>query len=123
MTSVKTRVFTNPRLLTGILAISLVIIMLLINLPVQVHASNGDEPLRINAGGEAYTDNQGNVWNADQAYEEGVTSWGFYGDDRTVDRGTDIEIRDTLDDRIYQTERYRLSGYKFDLENGSYTSA
>jgi len=76
-------------------------------------------PMRVNTGGNAYTDNLGNAWNADQAYTPG--SWGFYGQDRTSDRGTAYPIGQTVNDRIYQTQRYDLSGYRFDLGNGTYT--
>jgi hypothetical protein len=71
----------------------------------------------VNAAGNTYTDRSGNVWLADQAYTPG--SWGFYGDDGTVDRGY-IPIHNTKDDRIYQTERYGLSGYRFDIDDGIY---
>jgi hypothetical protein len=76
-------------------------------------------PLRVNAGGGVYTDGPGNTWQADQAYVSGL--WGFHGQDLTVDRGTGHAIGGTSDDRIYQTERYGLSGYNFDLGNGTYT--
>jgi hypothetical protein len=75
-------------------------------------------PLRVNAAGNEYVDSQSNIWVADQAYTSG--SWGFYGADNTVDRGTGHSISGTVDDRIYQTERYGLSGYRFDLGNGTY---
>jgi hypothetical protein len=78
-------------------------------------------PLRVNAGGSEYIDSQSNTWLADQAYVSG--SWGFYGTDNTADRGTAHSISGTIDDRIYQTERYSLSGYEFDLENGTYDVA
>ncbi|HEY40913.1 MAG TPA: hypothetical protein G4O18_03535 [Dehalococcoidia bacterium] len=75
-------------------------------------------PLRVNAGGELYTDSEWNTWQADQAYTSG--SWGFYGTDHDTDRGTSHSISGTVDDRIYQTERWGLSGYRFDLGNGTY---
>jgi hypothetical protein len=75
-------------------------------------------PLRVNTGGDVYIDNSNNTWQADQAYTSGI--WGFYGDDNTVDRGTGHAISGTDDDRIYQTERYGLSGYRFDLDDGTY---
>ncbi len=79
----------------------------------------GSFALRVNAGGTVYTDGQGNSWQADRAYTSG--SWGFYGPDNTVDRGTGYAISATPNDRIYQTERYGLGGYRFDLPNGTYT--
>jgi hypothetical protein len=85
-------------------------------------ASSGSQPslpLGVNAGGDVYTDSSGNSWQADQAYSTG--SWGFYGPDNSFDRGADYAIGGTVDDRIYQTIRYGLSGYRFDLANGIYT--
>jgi hypothetical protein len=73
-------------------------------------------PFRINAGGAAYTDIYGNYWLADQAWNG---SWGFYGGDYTVDRGS-IEIGGTGDDYIYQTERWNFQGYCFALPDGTY---
>jgi phage-related protein len=75
-------------------------------------------PLRVEAGGKAYADRLGNSWQEDQAYATG--SWGFYGENNTADRGIGRTINGTKDARIYQTERYGLSGYRFDLGNGTY---
>jgi hypothetical protein len=75
-------------------------------------------PFRVNCAGANYTDSGGNLWNADQAYTTG--EWGFYGPDNTIDRGTSTPISNTQDDRLFQTERYGLSGYRFDLGNGTY---
>ncbi len=75
-------------------------------------------PVRVNSAGADYTDGSANTWTADQSYVSGL--WGFYGDDNTVDRGAGHAISGTGDDRIYQTERYGLSGYRFDLGNGTY---
>ena len=76
--------------------------------------------LRINCGAfEPYTDREGNVWLADQEMEPGK-EWGAVGG-VTVDWG-DLEIADTNSPRVYQTERYNMDGYKFDLTtNGIYT--
>ncbi len=76
-------------------------------------------PLRVEAGGGVYTDSSSNIWQADRAYTSG--SWGFYGPNYTDDRGTGYAINGTEDDRIYQTQRYSLSGYRVDLGNGTYT--
>ncbi len=61
-------------------------------------------------GTEPYVDGQGNTWVADEGYIGG----------ETVDRGS-IEITGTTDDRIYQTERYGMSGYQFNVANDDYT--
>jgi hypothetical protein len=69
------------------------------------------EALRIEAGSSSqYADTAGNVWRADRGFLDG----------NTVDRGA-IEIANTQDDRVYQTERYGMSGYAVNLANGSYT--
>jgi hypothetical protein len=75
-------------------------------------------PFRVNCAGSDFTDVSGNPWNADQAYVSGY--WGFYGSNYTDDHGTGVAIRNTQNDRIYQTERFGLSGYRFDLGNGTY---
>jgi hypothetical protein len=86
---------------------------------ITITVTAGSSPgLRVNAGGSVYTDSHGNSWQADQAYSSG--NWGFYGADNTVDHGTSYAISGTTDDRIYQTERWGLSGYRFDLGNGTY---
>lgn len=75
--------------------------------------------LRVNcAATEAYTDKAGNVWLADQVMEEGKT-WG-YVDGETIDRG-DLGITGTDAPKIYETERYSMSAYKFKVPNGKYT--
>jgi hypothetical protein len=75
-------------------------------------------PLHVEAGGDVYTDSSGKSWKRDQAYVAG--SWGFYGEDHIIDRSAGKVINGTSDPRIYQTERYGLSGYRFDLPNGIY---
>lgn len=67
--------------------------------------------VRIEAGnGSTYTDTYGNVWSADQYYTGGTT----------VDRGS-ISISNTVDDKIYQTERYGMTAYAIPVANGTYT--
>jgi len=75
--------------------------------------------LRVDCGAfEPYKDKLGNVWAADQELATGKT-WGA-DDGMTIDRegvgitGTDIP-------RIYETERYSMSSYKFTVPNGKYT--
>ena len=75
-------------------------------------------PLRVNTGGGVFVDSLGNTWEADRPYANGP--WGFYGSDRTADRGNQ-PISGTQDDGIYQKERWGLSGYIFNLPNGTYT--
>lgn len=66
---------------------------------------------RIEAGATAnYTDSTGNVWVADTGFVGGSTA----------DRGN-IAIANTNNPRIYQTERYGMSGYQLGVANGTYT--
>jgi hypothetical protein len=77
----------------------------------QVAPLNATFPLLIEAGGaQIFTDSQGRAWRADD---------GFIGGN-VADRGA-IQIDGTSDDRIYQTERWGLSGYTVKVPNGKYT--
>jgi hypothetical protein len=70
--------------------------------------------LRVNTGGPNYTDTQGKLWLADQAYIAG--SWGYTSTGGTYTTGT--AIANTEDDPLYQTERYwggTGGGYRFDV--------
>jgi hypothetical protein len=68
-------------------------------------------PRRIDTGASAsYTDTSGNVWEADTGFIGGQA--GNHGN---------INISNTTDPRIYQTERFKLTGYAFAVENGPYT--
>jgi len=74
--------------------------------------------LRVNcAATEAYTDAAGSMWLADQSMT-GDNTWGAT-DGEIVDRG---ELgMETTAPRVYETERYSMSGYTFTLAPGSYT--
>lgn len=72
-------------------------------------------PFRLNAGGPAYVDIYSRPWEADRAYTPG--GYG-YVDGKTYSTASSIEA--TLDDALYQTERWGLTGYRFDLANGAY---
>jgi hypothetical protein len=75
-----------------------------------------DFAIRVNCGcPENYTDSEGNIWEADRAYSAG--DWGYIGG-RTY--STSHPIYNTKDDLLYQTERWGLEAYKFDVENGDY---
>jgi hypothetical protein len=83
----------------------------------QPQASGSETPqpsspgtLRIEAGGSAsFTGTDAKVWSQDQGFSGGST----------VDRGN-IAIANTDDDKLYQTERYGMSGYALNLPNGTY---
>lgn len=55
---------------------------------------------RINAGGPAFTDSQGNMWKADNGYVGGQVY------------ATTAAIARTINDALYQSERWGMSGYK-----------
>lgn len=72
-------------------------------------------PIRVNAGGSAYTDDAGNVWSADTGFSSGSSPW------------TDsVAIAGTTNDALYQTYRYDQSPsapdleYEFTVPNGVY---
>ena len=68
-------------------------------------------PLRIDsAASTGHTDAAGNTWVADTGFIDGQTS----------DLGN-ISTANTNDPRIYQTERYKLTGYALPTVNGNYT--
>ncbi len=66
-------------------------------------------PIRVNAGGDAYTDPSGNVWSADYDYSGGATSL----TSRTV-TGTTTPV-------LYQTDRWGTFYYTVNAPNGNYT--
>lgn len=65
-------------------------------------ASAATEPwsLRINAGGPAYTDAQGNAWTADQHYVGGTAA------------SSSSTVSNTPDPTLYRSERYGMSAYR-----------
>ncbi len=64
--------------------------------------------IRVNAGGPAYTDALGQVWDADTGYSGGQTA------------DTQSAIDGTADAAIYQSVRYGNFGYNFHVPNGAY---
>jgi hypothetical protein len=78
-----------------------------------VNAAASFAAIRVNAGGGAFTDSAGNIWSADSGFNTGTAN--------TVA----IPINNTVDDALYQTERWdsptspELS-YSFTLPNGAY---
>ncbi|MBN1154183.1 T9SS type A sorting domain-containing protein [candidate division KSB1 bacterium] len=71
---------------------------------------------RVNCGSNhSYIDRRGDEWSADRSYTYG--EWGYDGGFSYL---TTDPIADTFDDVLYQSERWGLQGYKFDLENGHY---
>ncbi|UCG48552.1 MAG: malectin [Phycisphaerales bacterium] len=75
--------------------------------------------MRINCGAaEPYTDNAENLWAPDQLLGEGERLGNVDG--MTVDRG-ELNITGTDAPKIYQTERYSMTEYKFAVPEGKYT--
>ena len=72
---------------------------------------------RVNAGGPEYTDSAGNLWNADQVYTSG--GWG-YTPAGAGSYNTASPIGGTVDQALYQTERWGMASYRFTVPNGPY---
>jgi hypothetical protein len=74
-------------------------------------AASSFSPIRINAGGPAYTDLQARVWNADTGYMGGYSF------------ATSTGIGNTPNPALYQTERWNPSvlEYQLAVPNGTYT--
>ncbi|OQB82962.1 MAG: Di-glucose binding within endoplasmic reticulum [Planctomycetes bacterium ADurb.Bin126] len=91
-------------------------------LPVKVEPAAPSAPqalIRVSAGAEeAYTDQAGNKWLADQLWTTGA-KWGAEDGD-TVTRAPQ-KVPNTKAPQVYLTERYNMSGYRFVLPNGKYT--
>lgn len=70
---------------------------------------------RINVGGDRWIDGQGREWLPDKIYREG---YGYLGLSATF--VSTEPISGTTNQRIYQSERYKLFGYRVDAPNGHY---
>ncbi len=71
--------------------------------------------IRVNAGGPDYTDSQGKLWQADKAYTP--SSWGYVGGSIYTTTQTVVSTTEPL---LYQTERYNMTQYLFDVANDVY---
>jgi len=75
--------------------------------------------LRVNCGSYVeYTDKAENVWQADQEKMDDNTWGAVYG---SVIERPGLEIPDTDCPIIYESERYSMDGYEFEVPNGKYT--
>jgi len=73
----------------------------------------------VNCGSmEFYMSKSGTLFFPDRKYEEG--GYGYYGNYLTVIRPIS-GLPGTVDKRIYETEAYNFSGYKFTVKPGKYT--
>ncbi|MBD3287344.1 hypothetical protein GF337_00935 [candidate division KSB1 bacterium] len=70
---------------------------------------------RINAGGNHYTDMDGNTWDGDRAYAIG--EFGYLGGQTST---TNDPIARTDHDPLFNSERYGLQAYQFHVPNGKY---
>jgi hypothetical protein len=71
--------------------------------------------IRINAGGVRYTDNLNRQWSGDQVYTSG--GFGFEGGQTYF---TSDPVSGTSIPLIYQSQRYKMDAYRFDVPNGKY---
>ena len=89
------------------------------NQDLRVNLSVGLAPsyiMRLNAGGEPYSDSVGIEWLADRVYKAG--EYGYVGNGGTY--ATTDTISRTDNDVLYQTERWGMTAYRFDVPNGNY---
>ncbi|TBN03699.1 DUF4982 domain-containing protein [Hyunsoonleella flava] len=90
--------------------------------------TNPFEEIAINVGSYCYfieSDNMDYLWMPDKAYEKG--GFGYVGGEflkhpskRRNAIGTDVSVKGTENDPIYQTQRIGIEAYKFDVPNGTY---
>jgi len=86
-----------------------------------VGCGGGTLMYRVSAGAERdYIDSSGLTWKADQEWAEGKT-WGAIGG-LTVRRNAIKGVPGTKAPDVYLTERYSMTGYRFDVPNGTYTA-
>ncbi len=82
---------------------------------VQTLEATASAVVRINAGGDQLVDSEGQVWQADSGFNSDSTDTSDVSDD----------ILGTVDDRLYQTQRWDRPGnprltYSFAVPNGEY---
>ncbi|MBC3758664.1 DUF4982 domain-containing protein [Hyunsoonleella sp. SJ7] len=90
--------------------------------------TNPFQEIAINVGSYCYfieTDNVDYLWMPDKPYEEG--GFGYVGGDflrfkskRRNNIGTNVSVKGTENDPIYQTQRIGIEAYKFDVPDGTY---
>jgi len=84
--------------------------------PVAGKTVAGKTAIRTACGGKNYTDKNGVVWSADQAYSA-ANKWGYVGKAGTT--GSSTHALDALDS-LYTTERWGMTSYQYDVPNGNY---
>jgi len=91
-------------------------VLCILNAINPAYADDAAFALRINAGGEEYTDSAGHLWQADKGFNTGRLSSSAPG----------AEISGTDDPELYQSGRWDVRAapelaYQFDVSNGDYT--
>lgn len=86
-------------------------------LPVMIKATRSLYEVHVNAGDGGYLDSQGVFWQADQEYRAG--GWGYVEKASSIFT-TSHAIAGTADPSLYQSERYSMAGYAFDVPVGFY---
>jgi hypothetical protein len=79
------------------------------NANLSVNPPSSFNPIRVNVAGPAVTDSQGRLWSADTGFTGG-----------TVASVGGVAIGNTLDDALYQNERWGAFTYAFTVPAGSY---
>jgi hypothetical protein len=87
----------------------LIAVLFAISVPSVRHVDAAFAPIRFNAGGPAFTDSLGQVWAADMNFSGGTTY------------SKTAAIAGTVDDTLFQTERYGNFSYNIPVPNGAYT--
>jgi len=72
----------------------------------------------VNCGGTWYQASDGLWYRPDQQYTPG--SWGWVGGQQGFVTTTDQPISNTVDDALYQSQRYAMSAYRFTVPAGRY---
>lgn len=85
------------------------------NLSVAMTVGTVANLYRVNTGGPNYSAPGGTSWTKDQPYSAG--GWGYVGGSTY---STTTAIDNTNADELYQTERYGMNAYRFDVGNGEY---
>ena len=73
--------------------------------------------IHINVGGRRLTDNQGIEWLEDHIYRSS-SGYGYLGLSSVFEKS--ISVTGTTVPELYQSERYKLFGYRIDVPNGNY---
>jgi len=78
----------------------------------------GREPIRINCGGDRYTDTDGNLWLADQTCVDVEGTWGAIAGVAEYEKN--VAITGSRDVPLFQTNRVGAEGYYFEVPAGRY---